>query len=147
MPERASSRGYTLAFDFGKRRIGVAVGQSTTGTASRLETIRNGREPDWGAIERLIRVWQPRQLVVGLPLGPEGGETEMSRAARRFGRRLENRLSLPVEFFDERLSSNAAASRFAELRASGEVRRKNADQVDAISAQIILENWLQSAHD
>jgi putative Holliday junction resolvase len=145
MPERASPRGYTLAFDFGTRRIGVAVGQSTTCTASRLETVRNGREPDWAAIERLVREWQPRQLVVGLPLGPEGDETEMSRAARRFGRSLEDRLSLPVEFYDERLSSRAAESRFAELRASGGVRRKNADQVDAISAQIILENWLQSA--
>jgi putative Holliday junction resolvase len=85
-------------------------------------------------------------LLVGLPLGPEGDETEMSKAARQFGAQLAARYSLPVEFADERLTSRAAESRFIELRARGELRRKNADQLDAISAQIILENWLQSAH-
>jgi putative Holliday junction resolvase len=146
MPERALPRGYILAFDFGLRRIGVAVGQATTCTASYLETVRNGREPDWAALDRLVRQWEPRQLLIGLPLGPEGEETDMSKAARRFGAKLGARCSLPVDFADERLSSRAAENRFAELRASGSLRRKNADQLDAISAQIILENWLQSAH-
>jgi putative Holliday junction resolvase len=146
MPERALPRGYTLAFDFGLRRIGVAVGQATTCTASSLETVRNGSSPNWDALDRLIREWRPTQLLVGLPLGPEGDETEMSKAARQFGASLNKRYSLPVTFADERLSSRAAESRFAELRSSGELRRKHADQLDAISAQIILENWLQSAH-
>jgi len=146
MPERAAPRGYTLAFDFGLRRIGVAVGQATTCTASNLETVRNGGTPDWAAIDRLVGEWQPQQLLVGLPLGPEGDETDMSRACRRFGRELGERYALPVNFADERLSSKAAEGRFAELRAGGGLRRKHADQLDAISAQIILENWLQSAH-
>jgi len=146
MPEPASPRGYTLAFDFGLRRIGVAVGQTTTCTASKLETVRNGRSPDWSAIDRLVREWRPQQLLVGLPLGPEGDETDMSKACRQFGEALTERYGLPVNFADERLSSKAAESRFAELRADGRLRRKNADQLDAISAQIILENWLQSAH-
>ena len=146
MPERALPRGYILAFDFGLRRIGVAVGQATTCTASNLETVRNGRHPDWAAIDRLVKVWQPQQLLVGLPLGPDGEETAMSKATRRFGAALGSRYSLPIEFADERLSSHAAEGRFAEFRASGGLRRKNADQLDAISAQIILENWLQSAH-
>ena len=146
MPERGSPRGYTLAFDFGLRRIGVAVGQATTCTASKLETVRNSRTPDWAAVDRLVREWKPGQLLVGLPLGPEGDETEMSRAARQFGAQLAARYSLPVEFADERLTSRAAESRFIELRARGGLRRKNVDQLDAISAQIILENWLQSAH-
>jgi putative Holliday junction resolvase len=146
MPERALPRGYILAFDFGLRRIGVAVGQATTCTASSLETVRNGQSPDWTAVDRLVREWQPKLLLVGIPLGPDGEETDMSRAARRFGARLQNRYALPVDFADERLSSRAAEVRFAELRASGELRRKHADQLDAISAQIILENWLQSAH-
>jgi len=146
MPEGTLPRGYILAFDFGLRRIGVAVGQATTRTASNLETVRNGREPDWGAVDRLMREWRPALLLVGLPLGPDGDETDMSRAARSFAAQLENRYSLPVDFADERLTSRAAESRFAELRASGGLRRKNADQLDAISAQIILENWLQSAH-
>jgi len=146
MPERAASRGYTLAFDYGMRRIGVAVGQATTCTASKLETISNGRTPDWAAIDRLVREWQPQQLLVGLPLGPEGDETDMSKACRKFGQELGTRYALPVSFADERLSSKVAEGRFAELRAGGSLRRKHADQLDAISAQIILENWLQSAH-
>lgn len=146
MPENALPRGYILAFDFGLRRIGVAVGQATTRTASALETVANGREPDWSAIERLVAEWRPQLLLVGLPLGPDGDETDMSRSARKFGAALNARSGIEVGYADERLSSRAAEARFAELRAAGGARKKHAGQLDAISAQIILENWLQSAH-
>jgi putative Holliday junction resolvase len=146
MPERALPRGYILAFDFGLRRIGVAVGQTTTWTASALETVRNARQPDWAVIDRLVNEWKPELMLVGLPLGPRGEETAMSEAARRFAAILGERYPSPVEFVDERLTSRAAENRFANLRAAGALRRKNSDQVDAISAQIILENWLKSAH-
>jgi len=139
--------GYILGFDFGMRRIGVAVGQTTTRTASSLETVSHGQGPDWSSIDRLVREWKPALLLVGLPLGQEGDETEMSKMARRFGASLEKRYSLDVVYADERLSSHAAESRFADLRAGGGLRRKHASQLDAMSAQIILENWLQSAHD
>ncbi|MGK2924032.1 MAG: Holliday junction resolvase RuvX [Lysobacterales bacterium] len=142
----ALPRGYVLAFDFGLRRIGVAVGQATTCTAGGLQTVANGKDPDWAAIDRLVGDWRPQQFVVGLPLGPEAEETDMSKAARRFGCALLERYGLPVDYADERLTSRAAGSRFAELRAGGSLRRKHAGQLDAISAQIILENWLQSAH-
>jgi putative Holliday junction resolvase len=147
MPEPALPRGYILGFDFGLRRIGVAVGQTATHTASSLETVSHGREPDWIAIARLVNEWKPATLLVGLPLGPEGEETEMSKAARRFGAALNKRFSLAVAYADERLSSRAAKDRFAALRASGSLRRKDASQLDAMAAQIILENWLQSHHD
>jgi putative Holliday junction resolvase len=147
MPDSALIRGYILGFDFGLRRIGVAVGQTATHTASALETIRHGNSPDWQAIDRLVNEWGPTVLLVGLPLGAEGEETDMSRAARRFGVALQKRYLLEVAFADERLSSHAAASRFVELRESGNLRRKDASQLDAISARIILENWLQSFHD
>ena len=146
MPESAVPRGYILAFDFGLRRIGVAVGQTTTQTATALKTVSNGPEPDWAAVDRLVAEWRPQLLVVGLPLGAEGEETDMSKAARRFGRTLGSRYELGVEYADERLTSRAAGGRFAEHRAAGQLRRKHAGQLDAISAQIILENWLQSAH-
>ena len=145
-PEGGLPRGYILAFDFGLRRIGVAVGQSTTRTASALRTVSNGRDPDWAVLDRLVAEWRPGLLLVGLPLGPEGDETPMSRTAREFGAALAGRYALAVDFADERLTSRDAERRFADLRASGGARRKNADQLDAISAQIILENWLQSAH-
>lgn len=144
MPESTFSRGPILAFDFGLRRIGIAVGQFTTMTAGSLETVSNGKEPDWVAIDRLVNEWKPAQLLVGLPLGAEGDETEMSRTARKFGNQLLNRYSLQVNYADERLSSRAAESRFAELRAQGSLRRKHAQKLDAMAAQIILENWLQS---
>ena len=147
MPEPAPPRGYILGFDFGLRRIGVAVGQTATHTASSLETVSHGREPDWTAIARLVKEWKPTTLLVGLPLGPDGEETDMSKAARRFGAALQKRFSLDVAYADERLSSRAAEDRFAELRASGGLRRKDANQLDAMAAQIILENWLQSQHE
>jgi putative Holliday junction resolvase len=146
MPETALPRGYVMGFDFGLRRIGVAVGQATTRTATALETVSHGLQPDWAAIDRLVREWRPALLLVGLPLGAEGEETDMSRAARRFGSTLGARYELEVKFADERLTSHAAASLFADGRAAGSLRRKNADQLDAKSAQIILENWLQSLH-
>ena len=144
MPETAKPRGYILSFDFGMRRIGVAVGQTTTCTASALETVAHSRQPDWGAIDRLVKEWKPSLLLVGLPLGAEGEETDMSRAARRFGKALGSRYSLNVDYCDERLSSRVAEKRFAEQRASGNLRRKDAGRLDAMAAQVILENWLQS---
>lgn len=144
MPEAALPRGYILSFDYGLKRIGVAVGQATTGTATPLETVRHGREPDWQAIGRLVADWRPAMALVGLPLDAEGEETPMSRAARRFAVALGERFSLPVEYIDERLTSRAAEARFVEQRASGALRRKHADRVDAIAAQIMLENWLHA---
>jgi putative Holliday junction resolvase len=147
MPDTAASRGYILGFDFGLRRIGVAVGQTATNTASSLETVSHGQKPDWVAIDRLVNEWKPTTLLVGLPLDSEGEETKMSKTARRFGAALQKRFSLELVFADERLSSRAAGDRFTELRASGSLRRKDAGQLDAMAAQIILENWLQSIHD
>ena len=144
MPETAQVSGYVLSFDFGLRRIGIAVGQTLTRTASPLETVSHGQKPDWAAIDRLVKEWKPALLLVGLPLGAEGDETDMSKAARRFGDALEQRYSKEVEYMDERLSSRTAEARFAEQRAAGTMRRKDAIQVDAIAAQVICENWLQS---
>jgi len=142
MPD--TPRGYILGFDFGFRRIGVAVGQFTTMTATSLETVGHGKTPDWAVIDRLVSEWKPSLLLVGLPLGKKGEETDMSRAARKFGARIHDRYSLDVSFADERLSSSAAESRFAELRAQGSLKKKHARQLDAMAAQIILENWIQS---
>jgi putative Holliday junction resolvase len=144
MPESALRRGYILAFDYGLRRIGVAVGQFTTLTATPLETVGNGKQPDWSAIDRLVREWKPSRLLLGLPLGSDGEETDMSRAARRFAEQLASRFSLPVSFQDERLSSFAAQEQFARLRSEGSLKKKHARGLDAMAAQVFLENWLQS---
>lgn len=133
-----------LAFDFGLSRIGVAVGQTTTRTATALETISNKSDQAAGRIAALIREWRPAALVVGLPLAADGAETEMSGKARRFAAELANSTGLEVYFEDERLTSSAVESDFAAMRAAGARRRKDAAMKDAMAARIILENWLQS---
>jgi putative Holliday junction resolvase len=104
------------------------------------------REPDWQTIANIVKEWKPAGLVVGLPLDAAGGETDMSRDARAFGRQLKERYNVPVVFEDERLTSFGAEQRFVDARVSGSLRRKDAALKDAMAAQIILENWLQSVH-
>lgn len=144
MPEASAPEGTLLAFDFGLRRIGVAVGQTWTKTATPLETIANRGEAAWVRIEALAAEWRPLALVVGLPLNADGEETEISRQARRFGGRLAERLHLEVFYQDERLTSRAADEAFAAMRAAGARRARDAGLKDAMAAKIILENWLQS---
>ena len=127
-----------LGFDFGTKRIGVAVGQELTCSARALITLnsRNGA-PDWEAITRLIAEWQPAALVVGLPLNLDGSDHEITRLARRFGNRLRGRYNLPVYTMDERLSSAEAE---AFLAAQGRFEKED---VDKVAAQIILQSWLE----
>lgn len=128
-----------LGFDFGLKRIGIAVGQQITGTASALCTVTSrDNKPDWDAISGLIGAWCPDALVVGLPLHADGSESEMSVAARKFAHQLEARYRLPVHTMDERLSSHAAAQTLGRKSAQGQA------DIDAIAASIILQNWLES---
>jgi putative Holliday junction resolvase len=98
-----------LAFDFGLRRIGVAVGQTITGSAMPLDLV-NAQDgaPDWVAIDRLVSEWKPDLLVVGLPYTMDGSEQEISSRARSFANDLEHRYPCPVHIVDERLSSHEA---------------------------------------
>ena len=130
-----------LGFDFGTQRIGIAVGQSITGTATALCTIssRNGK-PDWNRVSDLVDHWQPDALVVGLPLHDDGSDSDMSKAARKFIRQLEAHYELPVHTMDERLSSHAAKQHMKQSTSK--------QQIDAIAAMIILQNWLETkAHE
>ena len=132
-----------LGFDFGTRRIGVAVGNGLTRSARALEVVANGGQgPDWPRLDLLLREWQPDALLVGLPLTLDGTEQPASRAARAFATALAARYGLSLHLVDERLSSREAARRFAERRARGETRRKHAQALDAIAAEIIVETWL-----
>ncbi|GAB6041530.1 Holliday junction resolvase RuvX [Endothiovibrio diazotrophicus] len=133
--------GTVLGFDFGLKRIGVAVGQGVTATAAPLTTLKavNGKT-DWAGIERLLAEWRPVLVVVGLPLNMDGSEQELTRAARNFGRRLEGRFHRPVAFVDERLSSVEARERLAG-RVRDWHRAEQAGTVDREAAQIILQSW------
>jgi len=128
-----------LGFDFGRIRIGVAVGQEITATAQPLVTLTARRQGlDWDAITRLIAEWRPHLLVVGVPRHADGSAGGITMAALRFSRQLGSRYRLPVETIDERLSSHEAASRLAARPG----RRRQAQQgVDPMAAALILESW------
>ena len=133
-----------LAFDFGTNKIGVAAGNTETGTASPLALVcAASGAARLEKIEALVREWSPGKLVVGLPVTLEGAENEMTRRARRFARQLEARFHLPVDFADERLSSVAAEERLREGARGGQ---KYKDLVHAEAAQIILQSYLDEEH-
>ncbi|CUU25155.1 Holliday junction resolvase RuvX [Duffyella gerundensis] len=131
-----------LAFDFGTKSIGVAIGQQITGSARPLTAIkaRDGI-PDWQLIERLLKEWQPDFVVVGLPLNMDGTEQPLTDRARKFSQRLHGRFGVRVELHDERLSTVEAR---AELFAHGGFRALNKGSVDSLSAVIILESWFDT---
>lgn len=127
-----------LGFDYGTARIGVAVGQELTGTATPLTTVRaTDGKPDWPAITRLIEQWQPDEVVVGLPLNMDGTFHELSYRAQRFGNQLHGRYNLRAYFMDERLSSLEA-----ERLLKNKSRKFQKADIDMLAAKIILESWL-----
>lgn len=130
-----------LGFDFGTQRIGIAVGQSITGTATALCTIssRNGK-PDWDRISHLVDSWQPDALVVGLPTHDDGSDSNSSKAVRKFIRQLDEHYELPIHTMDEKLSSHVAKQHI-----KGSTSKQ---EIDAVAAMIILQNWLEmKAHE
>lgn len=134
-----TARGTLLAFDFGTRRIGVAVGNSVSGTAQPLTTL-HGEQNDqrFAAIAALIREWQPVALVVGLPSNDDGTPHEMTRLCRRFAQRLKGRFGLPTLLVDERYTSAAASSCLSEAGICGIKQKALLDQV---AAQQILQAY------
>ena len=131
-----------LAFDFGEKRIGVAVGDISVRIAHPLTTIAaEDNVARFAAIAALIDEWRPGKCIVGLPMHADGTEHETSRLARRFAHRLEGRFGVPVSLVDERLTSRAAESR---LQQSGLRADKMRHVLDAAAAREILEAWFES---
>ncbi len=128
------SNNLVMAFDFGLRKIGIAVGQPITATATPITVITaTDGIPDWRVIEQLIDEWQPVLLVVGLPLNMEGSESTMSQLARKFARKLNGRFNIAFEMMDERLTS------FEARPESKDASRP----FDHLSAQLILESYFR----
>jgi putative Holliday junction resolvase len=130
-----------LGFDYGQRKIGVAVGQELTASARPLTALKTqqGQAP-WAAIAQLIEDWRPAILVVGVPYQADGSANAITRAALAFSRELEERFQLPVATIDERLSSHEAAQQLAapsERRAKAKAK----GAIDALAAALILESW------
>lgn len=133
-----------LGFDYGSKRIGVAVGQEFTRSAQALRTLHNTHSgPDWPAISELIKEWQPDLLVVGLPRNMDDSPHPLAASALNFGKQLEQRYNLPVAWIDEKLSSVEAGERLAQSGISRAGKRDKAN-IDKLAAEIILQTWLNS---
>ncbi|MFK7975988.1 MAG: Holliday junction resolvase RuvX [Halioglobus sp.] len=128
-----------MAFDYGLRQIGVAVGNTLLGTTQPLKVLaaRDG-VPNWEELEKLVTEWQPQLLIVGDPLNMDGTESELCLRARKFSRRLHGRLGLPIEMMDERLTSFEAKQLAKEEGHQGDY---TAEPIDSLAAQLILESW------
>lgn len=144
MPElEMLPRGTVLAFDFGQKRIGVAVGEAELAQAHPLTTIHGeGNHERFAAIAALIDEWQPLRLVVGLPLALDGTPHAMTARCTRFANQLRGRFNLPVDYAEERLSSVEAEER---LRENGHTGKSAKEHLDAMAAQIILQCFFESA--
>ena len=135
----AATRTY-LAFDYGEKYIGVAVGSSHSRQAEPVTTLRgSAKNPDWVSISKLIEEWRPHALVVGLPLNMDGSNNPVTRAARTFGQRLKERYNLPVHMVDERLSTLVARD---VLNEAGVPMRRHKSRLDQVAAQTILQAFL-----
>ena len=126
-----------LAFDYGSKNIGTAVGQTLSRTAEPLTVVTQKQgKIDWLTIDKLVQEWHPERMVVGFPLTRDGEMLPIHDAIKRFAKQLEQRFKLPVTLFDERLSSFEASQQ----------PHLGSHQLDAIAAQIILQSWLNTQH-
>lgn len=129
--DSAAAPGTVMAFDYGLRRVGVAVGNTVTKLGQPLKTIAaHNSDSLFREIESLLEEWAPNRLVVGLPMHPDGADDEMTSKAKRFGNQLHGRFGLPVSLVDERYTS-------AVLEGNPQMR----DNLDAHSAVLILEQY------
>ena len=134
--------GTVLAFDFGERRIGIAVGEHLISSANPLTTIDSeSNEVRFAAITELIHEWQPKLLVVGLPLSLDGSDNDVTQLCKKFARRLNGRFNLPVMLVDERYSSAEASQLLNQTGIKGRAQKAMLDQV---AAQTILRSYFDS---
>ncbi|MDP7591315.1 MAG: Holliday junction resolvase RuvX [Litorilituus sp.] len=132
-----------IGFDFGKKYIGVAVGQEITGSATPIGSVkaRDGI-PNWDLLANYLKEWQPDIIVVGLPLNMDGSEQQLTRDAKKFGNRIAGRFGIKVEFQDERLTTADAKE---QLFSRGGYRNLKKDNIDAESARLIIESYFEQS--
>lgn len=130
-----------LGFDFGLKNIGIAVGQTITGTANPVVTLKakNG-EPNWAEVEALIQKWRPDALLIGVPLNMDGTDQPITAAAKDFIKKLEDRFNIPTYSVDERLTTKAAKEIVFE---EGGYKALQSGKVDQVAAKLMLEQWMQ----
>jgi len=133
-----------IGFDFGKKYIGVAVGQEITGSATPLGSVkaRDGI-PNWDLLANYLKEWQPDLIVVGLPLNMDGTEQQLTLDAKKFGNRIAGRFGVKVEFQDERLTTADAKE---QLFSRGGYKNLKKDNIDAESARLIIESFFEQSY-
>jgi len=133
-----------IGFDFGLRRVGVALGITATGTASPLTTI-SYQTPDtlWREIDNLITEWQPQHLLVGMPNLHSGQKHTLEKPIRQFAQSLKKRFYLETEFIDESFSSRDAETRLKQMRQAGRHKRIDKTEIDKQAAALLVEQWLE----
>lgn len=133
-----------IGFDFGKKYIGVAVGQEITGTATPLGSVKaKDGIPNQEQLKKFFNEWQPDLIVVGLPLNMDGSTQQVTHDAKKFGNRLANDYRLIVEFVDERLTTADAKQHLFE---HGGYKNLKKDNIDAESARLIIESYFESQY-
>lgn len=133
-----------IGFDFGKKYIGVAVGQEMTGSASPLGSIKaNDGIPNWDSLASYLKEWQPDLIVVGLPLNMDGSEQQLTIDAKKFGQRIAGRFGVTVDFQDERLTTADAKE---QLFSRGGYKNLKKDNIDAESARLIIESYFEQSY-
>ena len=137
--------GNILSFDFGEKRIGVAIGNSITKSSHPLETINTPKNTErYRLIELLLKTWEPFKLVIGYPLNDDGTLSEMSLLAKKFGMKLGNKYNIPIAMIDERFTTSEAD---LELKKFEKNFKKRKIVVDQVAAMIILESFFQNNSD
>mgnify|MGYP001460208375 CR=1 FL=1 len=137
MPEKT-----LLGIDFGRKKMGTAIGQTITKTAKALKNIKaNAGTPDWSQLDAVVNEWEVDGIVVGLPLNMDGSEQAISQQARQFANELKKRYSIPIVLHDERLSTVEAKT--IAFTQGGE-KACQSDHVDSLAAQIVLESYLNT---
>ena len=141
MPEHTTTNRTYIAFDYGERRTGVAVGQSITRTATPIKTITyTNKQPNWPEIEKLLGEWQPNEIIVGIPEDSDENKP-LRKKIRRFCRELSQISDLPVTTHDETLTSDEAYQQLKNCRrqSKGKIDKKD---IDSLAAALLLESWM-----
>ena len=132
-----------MAFDFGTKNIGIAIGQEITKTASTFYSIHaNDGLPDWVELDMIIREWNPNLFVVGDPVNMDGTRSKIQDSSDKFSTALTKRYDISIEIIDERLSSREAKERLENIQ----MGIKDSRNKHSVSAQIILEDWFRSKY-
>lgn len=135
--------GTVLAFDFGEKRIGVAVGETMLKSAHALTRIESEvNDTRFAEITKLLTEWQPKLLIVGLPTYLDGTPHRLTQLAKKFAQRLEGRFNIPIMMMDERLSSAEASQ---QLSSAGISAREQKAIIDSVAAQVILQSYFDNS--